>query len=75
LPVVENETTGPNNTSTIIITNKTFNSTYRQVKITINDAENFTKYDVYAYSEEPYFAGNQTFLNESNEIVTDRLQK
>jgi hypothetical protein len=44
--VVENETTGPNNTSTII-TNKTFNfSTYRQVKITINDAEKF-HYDVY----------------------------
>jgi hypothetical protein len=25
--------------------------------------------------EEPYFAGNQTFLNESNEIVTEPVYK
>lgn len=58
--------------SNITITNKSFDfSTYRQVKITINDSEKFTKYDVFAYTADPYFAGNQTFLNQSDAIVTE----
>jgi LruC domain-containing protein len=74
-PDIQNDSVDLNNTNTTI-TNKTFDfSTYRQVKITINDDENLTKYDVYAYSEETYFAGNQTFLNESNEIVTEPVYK
>jgi LruC domain-containing protein len=74
-PDIQNDCVDPNNTNTTI-TNKSFDfSTYRQVKIAINDAEKFTKYDVYAYSTEPYFAGNQTFLNQSNEIVTEPIFK
>jgi LruC domain-containing protein len=62
--------------SLLTITNKTFDfSTYRQVKIIINDVEKYTKYDVYAYTDEPYFAGNQTFLNQSDEIVTEPVYK
>jgi hypothetical protein len=74
-PDIQNDSVDQNNTNTII-TNKSFDfSTYRQVKIAINDAEKFTKYDVYAHSAEPYFAGNQTFLNESNQIVTEPIFK
>jgi LruC domain-containing protein len=64
----------PNNST--VLTNKTFDfSTYRQVKISINDVENYTKYDIYAYAAEPYFAGDQTFMNQSNEIVTEPIYK
>jgi hypothetical protein len=74
-PVVENETTGPNNVR-LKLTNKTFDlSTSRQVKIAINDVEKYAKYDIYAYSEKPLFAGNETFLNLSNEIVTEAVYK
>jgi hypothetical protein len=74
-PEVQNDPVDQNSTTTIIA-NKSFDfSTYRQVKIAINDVEKYTKYDVYAYSEEPYFAGNQTFLNQSNEIVTEPIYK
>jgi LruC domain-containing protein len=74
-PVVENETTDPNNVR-IKLTNKTFDfSTSRQVKIAINDVEKYAKYDVYAYSEKLLFAGNATFLNQSNEIVTEAVYR
>lgn len=74
-PEVQNDPTSQGDTTTTI-TNKTFDfSTYRQVKITINDVEKYTKYDVYAYSDEPYFDGNQTFLNQSNEIVTEPVYR
>ncbi|MFT5245266.1 MAG: hypothetical protein ACI8QQ_003215 [Psychroserpens sp.] len=74
-PVVESETTDPNNVR-IKLTNKTFDfSTSRKVKITINDVEKYAKYDVYAYSEKPLFAGNETFLNQSNEIVTEAIYR
>jgi LruC domain-containing protein len=74
-PEVKNDPTSQGDT-TDNITNKSFDfSTYRQVKITINDVEKYTKYDVYAYSEDPYFDGNQTFLNQSNEIVTEPVYR
>lgn len=70
-PIVDDSMNGG-----ITLTNKTFDfSTYRQVQITINDVEKYSKYDVYAYSDEPYFAGNQTFLNQSYEIVTEPIYR
>jgi hypothetical protein len=47
--------------SNITITNKSFDLVPTVSKITlINDSEKF-KYDVFAYTADPYFAGNQTF--------------
>jgi hypothetical protein len=73
-PEVENETTSTNNASPIL-TNKTFDLVLSTSKNNINDVEKYTKYDVYAYSEKPLFAGNVTFLNQSNEIVTEAVYK
>lgn len=64
----------PNNST--VLTNKTFDfSTYRQVKIAINDDESNTKYDIYAYADEPYYAGEETFLNGANEVVTEGIYR
>jgi LruC domain-containing protein len=49
--------------------------TQQKVDITIIDNENYAKYDVYGYSEEMYFAGDETFENESGEIVTEPIYK
>jgi LruC domain-containing protein len=74
-PEVQNEPIDQNN-STTTLTNKSFDfSTSRKVKIAINDVEKYTKYDIYAYSEESYLAGDETFLNQSNEIVTEAVYK
>jgi hypothetical protein len=43
--------------SNITITNKSFDfSTYRQVKLLSTTVKKFTKYDVFAYTADPYFA-------------------
>jgi len=49
-------------------------STYRTVDIVINDSES-AKYDVYAYIEDPYFLGSETFTNQSNETVTEDVYR
>ena len=46
-------------------------STHHEVQITINDDDTYARYDVYIYSEEQYFAGTETFENQSGEIVTE----
>lgn len=50
-------------------------STHKEVTVNISDSEDYIKYDVYAYSDEKYFAGMETYENESGEIVTDSLFK
>ncbi|WP_162274029.1 LruC domain-containing protein [Polaribacter reichenbachii] len=50
-------------------------STYHDVKINIVDDGNYAKYDIYAYSDELYDAGTETFENESGEIVTETVYK
>jgi len=50
-------------------------STQHQVKITINDNTSYVRYDVYAYSDEKYFVGTETFENQEGEIVTEDIYK
>jgi LruC domain-containing protein len=50
-------------------------STNQVVKVTINDNSKYVKYDVFAYSDELYFAGNETFENQKGEIVTEAVYK
>ncbi len=50
-------------------------STYREVEITITDNAAYAKYDVFAYSGEPFFVGEETFENQSGEIVTEAVYK
>ena len=50
-------------------------STYHDVKINIVDNENYAKYDIYAYSDELYDAGTETFENESGETITETVYK
>jgi LruC domain-containing protein len=50
-------------------------STQQQVQITITDNESNVLYDVYAYSDEKYFAGTETFENQEGEVVTEDVYK
>ncbi|GAA4811352.1 LruC domain-containing protein [Litoribaculum gwangyangense] len=50
-------------------------STNQEVKVTINDNSKYVRYDVFAYSEELIFIGNETFENQSGEIVTEAVYK
>jgi LruC domain-containing protein len=50
-------------------------STYHEVTINITENEEYAKYDIYAYSDELYDAGTETFENESGETVTEIVYK
>lgn len=50
-------------------------STSHDVTITINDNDGYAKYDVYAYTDELYDAGTETFEDESGETVTETVYK
>lgn len=50
-------------------------STYHNVEISITENDAYAKYDVYAYTDELYDAGLETFENESGETVTETLFK
>jgi len=50
-------------------------STEQQIKVTINDNKPYVKYDVYAYTDEKYFVGMETYTNEEGVTVTDSIFK
>ncbi|SDS46953.1 LruC domain-containing protein [Polaribacter sp. KT25b] len=50
-------------------------STYHDVTISITENDEYAKYDIYAYSDELYDAGTETFENESGETVTETVYK
>lgn len=50
-------------------------STYHSVKINIVDNGSYAKYDIYAYSDELYGVGVETFENEQGETVTETAYK
>ena len=50
-------------------------STQQEIKVTINDDEDYVKYSVYAYSDEKYFKGMETYENEEGTTVTDSIFK
>lgn len=49
-------------------------STYRKIKINITDNAS-VKYDVYAYTSEPYFVGTETYQNQSGESETEEIYR
>ncbi|EPR69044.1 LruC domain-containing protein [Cyclobacterium qasimii] len=50
-------------------------STYHDVTINIKDDGGYAKYDVFAYTDELYDTGTETFEDESGEIVTETVYK
>jgi len=50
-------------------------STAHDVKINITDNGNYAKYDIYAYTDELYDAGLETYENEYGETVTETVYK
>lgn len=50
-------------------------STQQKVTVTINDSKSNVKYNVYAYSDEKYFDGIETYESEGGETVTDSIFK
>lgn len=50
-------------------------STKQEITITINDNASYAKYEIYAYSDEKYLAGTETFENQEGEIVTEAVYK
>ena len=49
-------------------------STYKTVEVSINDNSNAI-YEIFITSEDAYFDGTQTYLNESDEIVTEDVYR
>ena len=50
-------------------------STKQEINITINDNTSYVRYEVYAFSEENYHVGTETFENQEGEIVTEDVYK
>lgn len=50
-------------------------STHKQVEINITDNSSYVKYEIFAYSEDDYFLGFETFENELSEIVSENTYK
>ena len=49
--------------------------TKQNITVTINDNASYAKYEVYAYSDEKYLAGTETFVNQEGETVTEAVYK
>ena len=75
IPEVETTETTEEHGSSLSIPDGFDFSTYREVQINIIDNAPYVKYDIYAYSSEPYFVGNETFENQYGEIVTEPVYK
>ena len=50
-------------------------STKQEITVTINDNSSYVKYEVYAYSDEQYLAGTETFENQEGVTVTEDVYK
>lgn len=50
-------------------------STHKEVEIVINDDRMNVRYDVFGYTEERIYLGDETFENEEGDIVTEPLYK
>jgi LruC domain-containing protein len=50
-------------------------STNQEIKVSISDDAAYAYYEIFAYTDERYFAGNETFQNQSGEIVTEPVYK
>ena len=50
-------------------------STSQEVKVSITDNSKYVRYDIFAYSDELNFVGNETFVNQSGETVTEPVYK
>jgi len=50
-------------------------STKQDITVIINDNASYAKYEVYAYADEKYLAGTETFENQEGEIVTEAVYK
>lgn len=50
-------------------------STNQEIIVNINDDAPYAKYDVFAYSDDRYLVGTETFENQSGEIVTEPVYK
>ena len=75
VPDVENNNTQDSDIITLAIPDGFDFSTHHEVQININDNADYAKYDVFAYSSEPYLSGNETFENQSGEIVTEPVYR
>ena len=75
VPDVENNNIQDSDIITLAIPDGFDFSTHHEVQININDNADYAKYDVFAYSSEPYLSGNETFENQSGEIVTEPVYR
>ncbi|MCT4630348.1 LruC domain-containing protein [Winogradskyella sp.] len=73
-PEVDNGSTNGDSVDTINIPEGFDYSTYKTVKIKINDNSS-VKYDVYAYTSQPYLVGTETYENQEGEIETEEVYR
>jgi LruC domain-containing protein len=75
LPEIETTETGEELGNTLSIPDGFDFSTYREVQINILDNAPYVRYDVYAYSSDPYFVGTETYENQSGETITEDVYR
>jgi LruC domain-containing protein len=75
IPEVETTETAEEHGSSLSIPDGFDFSTYREVQINIIDNAPYVRYDVYAYSSEPYLVGTETYENQSGETVTEDVYR
>lgn len=75
IPEVENVEQAEEINNELVIPSGFDFSTYESVSITINDVSDYVKYDVYAYVDDPYFSGTETYEDQSGEMVTEAVYK
>lgn len=73
-PEVNNKETSDDNIDVINIPEGFDYSTYKTVEIKIND-NSYAKYDVYAYTTQPYLVGTETYENQEGEIETEEVYR
>jgi len=66
---------GINNSISLSIPDGFDFKTHEEVVITITDNSEYAKYDIFIYSSEPVFIGNQTYENESGEMITEPVYR
>ena len=71
----DNTVIDPEAINTLLIPEGFDFSTHHEVQIEIRDDAAYVKYDVFAYSSEPYLVGNETYENQAGEIVTEPVYK
>ncbi|WP_282124246.1 LruC domain-containing protein [Algibacter mikhailovii] len=73
--VEESNTTSKTENNAIIVPEGFDFSTNQEIEVNITSNSNSALFEVYAYSDEKYYSGTETFENQEGQIVTEDIYK